>query len=75
MGEPKRHRFVPPPAPCRASLSEALLADEGMLLVALIERARCSEGEQHEIARLAEQLVHAARAGRRESGGVDSFLH
>ena len=75
MGEPKRHRFVPPPAPCRASLSEAMLADEGMLLLALIERARCSEGKQHEIARLAEQLVQAARAGRRESGGVDSFLH
>jgi RHH-type proline utilization regulon transcriptional repressor/proline dehydrogenase/delta 1-pyrroline-5-carboxylate dehydrogenase len=75
MGEPKRHRFVPPPAPGRASLSEALLADEGMLIAALVERARCSEGEQRKIARLAAQLVRAAREGRRESGGVDSFLH
>ena len=46
-----------------------------MLLPALIERARASEDEQHEIARLAAQLVLAARAGRRESGGVNSFLH
>ena len=31
--------------------------------------------EQRKIAQLAEQLVLAARAGRREAGGVDSFLH
>ena len=37
--------------------------------------ARCNEEEQREIAQLAEQLVLAARAGRHEAGGVDSFLH
>jgi RHH-type transcriptional regulator, proline utilization regulon repressor / proline dehydrogenase / delta 1-pyrroline-5-carboxylate dehydrogenase len=75
MGEPKRHRFAAAPAPSRAALSQALVVDEDALVASLVERARCSEGEQREIARLAEQLVRAARAGRRESGGVDSFLH
>ena len=75
MGEPKRHKFALSPTTSRASLSEALLADEGKLVSALIKRARCSEDEQRQIARLAGELVLAARAGRRESGGVDSFLH
>ena len=75
MGEPKRHKFASSLATSRAPLSEALLADEDKLVSALIERARCSESEQCEIARLARELVLAARAGRRESGGVDSFLH
>jgi RHH-type proline utilization regulon transcriptional repressor/proline dehydrogenase/delta 1-pyrroline-5-carboxylate dehydrogenase len=52
-----------------------LLADEDTLVALLIEKARCSEAEQREIAGLAEQLVRAARAGRSETGGVDSFLH
>ena len=70
MGEPKFKSLR-----SRGALSETLVADESKLVSALIERARCSEGEQREIARLAEQLVRAAGAGRRKSGGVNSFLH
>src|SRR5512134_1410580 len=61
--------------PSRAGLSQKLLADEDEVVAALIDKARCSESEQRDIAQLAEQLVLAARAGRREAGGVDSFLH
>jgi RHH-type transcriptional regulator, proline utilization regulon repressor / proline dehydrogenase / delta 1-pyrroline-5-carboxylate dehydrogenase len=73
MAEPK---FAGNPAvPGRAALSAALLADEGRLVAALVEQARFSAEQQSEIARLAEKLVTAARGGRRDQGGVDSFLH
>jgi RHH-type transcriptional regulator, proline utilization regulon repressor / proline dehydrogenase / delta 1-pyrroline-5-carboxylate dehydrogenase len=75
MGEPKLKIGERLSLPSRAALGEALLADEDTLVASLIEKARCSETEQREIASLAEQLVRAARAGRRETGGVDSFLH
>jgi RHH-type transcriptional regulator, proline utilization regulon repressor / proline dehydrogenase / delta 1-pyrroline-5-carboxylate dehydrogenase len=75
MGEPKFKVGENLSLRSRAGLSQALLADEDKLVAALIEKARCREVEQREIARLAEKLVLAARAGRRESGGVDSFLH
>ena len=75
MGEPELHIAETSALPSRADLSEALLADEGKLVAAMVERARFSDDEGHEIARLAEQLVQAARAGRSEQGGVDSFLH
>lgn len=75
MGEPKLKIGAPPITPDGKGLSEALLADEDKLVSALIEQARFSEEEQREIARLAGRLVQAARAGRRESGGVDSFLN
>jgi RHH-type proline utilization regulon transcriptional repressor/proline dehydrogenase/delta 1-pyrroline-5-carboxylate dehydrogenase len=41
----------------------------------LIARARAGAVERERIERLAVRLVEAARAGRKESGGVDSFLH
>ena len=75
MGEPKLKIGENLSLPRRAGFREALLADEDQLVAALIERARCNEEEQREIAQLAEQLVLAARAGRHEAGGVDSFLH
>jgi RHH-type transcriptional regulator, proline utilization regulon repressor / proline dehydrogenase / delta 1-pyrroline-5-carboxylate dehydrogenase len=75
MGEPKVDIAARLDAPSRESLSAGLLMDEDKLVAALIEGARFSPVQQAEIARLAEQLVKAARAGRRESGGVDSFLH
>ncbi|MGB3022268.1 MAG: proline dehydrogenase family protein, partial [Methyloceanibacter sp.] len=56
-------------------MSEALLADEDSLVPALIEQARTSAEERREIEALATRLVQAARKGRHESGGVDSFLH
>ena len=75
MGEPKLKIGQNLSLPSRDGLSQELLADEDRLVASLIERARCTENEQREIARLAEQLVLAARAGRSEAGGVDSFLH
>jgi RHH-type proline utilization regulon transcriptional repressor/proline dehydrogenase/delta 1-pyrroline-5-carboxylate dehydrogenase len=75
MGEPKLHVAQTSVLPTRARLNEALLADEGKLVATLIEQARVSEAEGNEIARLAERLVQAARAGRPEQGVVESFLH
>ena len=75
MGEPKLHIAETSVLPSRAGLSEALHADEGKLVAALIEKARFSDDERQEVARLAGQLVQVARAGRAEQGGVDSLLH
>ena len=75
MGEPKPHIGHSVRLPSRAGISEALLAPEGPLVQALIEQARFSEAQRRDIATIASDLVKAARAGRRESGGVDSFLH
>src|SRR5207342_2479728 len=75
MGEPKLNISQNLSLPSRAGLSQRLLADEDKLVADLIERARCNDVEQRKVAQLAEQLVLAARAGRREAGGVDSFLH
>ena len=75
MGEPKLKIGASLSPPDRKRLSEALLADEDSLVPALIEQARMSAEEQREIEALAARLVRAARKGRRESGGVDSFLH
>ena len=75
MGEPRVEIAERLSLPDRRELNKALLGDEETLVAALIERARASEDEQREIAGIAEKLVLAARAGRRESGGVDSFLH
>jgi RHH-type transcriptional regulator, proline utilization regulon repressor / proline dehydrogenase / delta 1-pyrroline-5-carboxylate dehydrogenase len=59
----------------QSAIGEALLAEEGPLVEALIEQARVSEAEQRRIELIATDLVEAARAGRGEAGGVDSFLH
>ncbi len=63
--------FMPSPD----SLSRTLLADEDRLVTGLIDRAQVGEPERRAIALLALQLVQAARAGRSERGGVESFLH
>ncbi|HSD92903.1 MAG TPA: bifunctional proline dehydrogenase/L-glutamate gamma-semialdehyde dehydrogenase, partial [Methyloceanibacter sp.] len=65
----------PAQLPSRAAISEALLAEEGPLVEALMAKARVGAAERDRIERLAIRLVEAARAGRKESGGVDSFLH
>ncbi|MGH8570025.1 MAG: proline dehydrogenase family protein, partial [Gammaproteobacteria bacterium] len=75
MGEPKRHVGPSAQLPGRTAISEALLAEEGPLVEALIAEARFSAEERRRIEALASDLVKAARAGRKESGGVDSFLH
>ena len=51
-----------------------MLADEDTLVTALISKARFSSKAQQRIAAVARKLVEAARTGRREQGGVDSFL-
>ena len=75
MAEPRRRVVGSGNLPGREGLAEALLADEDKLVSSLTEKARFSDDQQDEIARLARRLVEAARKGRRESGGVDSFLH
>lgn len=61
--------------PGREAIGAALFAEEGPLVEALIARARTSDEQRREIARLATNLVRAAREGRREQGGIDSLLH
>src|SRR4029079_11899267 len=75
MGEPRIEIAARLCLPDRADLNKALLGDEETLVASLIARARTSEDEQRQIAGLAERLMLAAREGRRETGGVDSFLH
>src|SRR6478609_8896700 len=75
MGEPRIEIAARLCLPDRADLNKALLGHEETLVAALIARARASEDERREIAAIAERLVLAAREGRRETGGVDSFLH
>jgi RHH-type transcriptional regulator, proline utilization regulon repressor / proline dehydrogenase / delta 1-pyrroline-5-carboxylate dehydrogenase len=64
-----------PGASSRESLSAGLLTDEDTLVGTLIDQARFSPEQEAPITRLAEKLVKAAREGRRDTGGVDSFLH
>lgn len=61
--------------PSREAIGATLLAEEGSLVEGLIAKARVNEAEGRRIERLATKLVEAARAGRHETGGVDSFLH
>ncbi|HWM31858.1 MAG TPA: bifunctional proline dehydrogenase/L-glutamate gamma-semialdehyde dehydrogenase PutA [Methyloceanibacter sp.] len=75
MAKPKRETETGVHLPSRAAIGLALLAEEGRLVESLIAKARVSEEERQRIERLAVMLVQAARAGRHEAGGVDSFLH
>jgi RHH-type proline utilization regulon transcriptional repressor/proline dehydrogenase/delta 1-pyrroline-5-carboxylate dehydrogenase len=75
MAEAKRHMEPGTRLPSRAAIGKALLVEEGPLVQTLIGQARFSEAQRGRIETLAIRLVEAARAGRKESGGVDSFLH
>jgi RHH-type proline utilization regulon transcriptional repressor/proline dehydrogenase/delta 1-pyrroline-5-carboxylate dehydrogenase len=75
MGKPKHEIGAPAAWPGRGAINAALLAEEGPLVEELLAKARTSDEERREIGRLAVSLVKAARAGRREQGGVDSLLH
>ncbi len=75
MGEPKRDIAAPSSLPGRQAISEALLADEGSLVESLISQVRFGHEDRRQIERLATKLVKAAREGRHEQGGIDSFLH
>ena len=70
-----RDDLITPNLPNRAAINTALLAEEGPLVEALIAKARFSAAERNRIESIATRLVEAARAGRGESGGIDSFLH
>ena len=61
--------------PDREAIGKALLAEEGPLVEALIERARVNDETRLRIEQLAGTLVEATRAGSVKGGGVDSFLH
>ncbi len=75
METPSGHRGPGADLPTRRAIGEALLADEDGMVEASIARARVSPEQARRIEALATRLVEAARAGRKTSGGVDSFLH
>jgi RHH-type proline utilization regulon transcriptional repressor/proline dehydrogenase/delta 1-pyrroline-5-carboxylate dehydrogenase len=74
MGEPKVDTAASPKLPSREAIGQSLLADEDRLVGALTEKARFDKTERRRMETVATRLVEAARAGRHESGGVDSFL-
>ena len=51
------------------------LADETAVLRTLLPLARQPQAQNRRVAVLARRLVKAARAGRRQFGGVDAFMH
>lgn len=59
----------------RERIAENYFHDESHLVRTLAERARMTVGQNEEVMRIAEQLVAAARTGRRKFGGVDAFMH
>jgi len=75
MGAPKLDIAAIPKLPSREAISAALLTDEDPLVAALIAKARFGGDERQRIEAVATKLVEAARVGRHEGGGVDSFLH
>src|SRR5262245_2342189 len=75
MAEPKRDVATPPSRPSRQAISDGLLVEEAPLVESLIDQARFTEEERGRIELLASDLVKAARDGRHEQGGIDSFLH
>ena len=75
MGEPRRDHEPTALLPSRAAIGASLLADEAELVETLIAASRFNETQLVEIDKLATRLVAAARDGRADTGGVDSFLH
>ncbi len=61
--------------PHRDEIASHYLTDETRLVSALTERATFTAEEKRRMAGLARRLVHAARAGRNQYGGVDAFLN
>ena len=75
MGEPRRDLEETARLTGREAIGASLLVDEAKIVETLIEAARFNETQRTEIDKLATRLVVAARDGRTETGGVDSFLH
>ena len=61
--------------PPRDEIAANYLADEARVLASLIARSLMTLDEKRRIEDLAKRLVHAARAGRHQHGGIDAFLH
>ncbi len=61
--------------PSEEEIASHYLIDEAQLLKSLVERAYFTVEEKRQINSTARRLVHAARAGRRQYGGVDAFLN
>ena len=58
----------------RPEIAKYYLADEAPLVLELVQAARFDEAETARVEAIARKLVMAARAGRREHGGVDAFM-
>jgi len=60
--------------PPHAHIAASYMTDETELVSGLIAQAEQSAAEQRRVRDIARRLVKAARSGRREYGGIDSFL-
>ena len=61
--------------PDRSAIADHYMVDESRLVSGLIERAHSPGDIRLKIEDLAGQLVHTARQGRRDYGGIDAFMH
>lgn len=61
--------------PGRDEIASNYLADETEIVNKLIEQARVGPELRRDVDSIARQLVHAARAGRRQFGGIDAFMN
>ena len=75
MADALRTTDFRPPLPSRGEIAAYHLTDEDRLVADLIARAASSPDDQRRVDELARRLVHAARMGRRQHGGVDAFMH
>ncbi len=64
-----------PPLPPRDEIAADYLADEARLVAGLISRAMLTLEEKRKVEDVAKRLVHSARAGRQQHGGIDAFLN
>ena len=61
--------------PDRSAIAVKLFADETEIVRSLAAAAELTAEDQRKVAELARQLVAAVRAGRRQQGGIDAFMH
>jgi RHH-type transcriptional regulator, proline utilization regulon repressor / proline dehydrogenase / delta 1-pyrroline-5-carboxylate dehydrogenase len=66
----QRHAPTSAPTP----LTDVAFQDEAEALAGLLPLAELHLEEKRQVDELARKLVHAARAGRKEQGGIDAFL-
>lgn len=61
--------------PRRDAIAANYLADETIVVNGLIEQARLDPTLRRQVNGIARRLVHAARAGRHQFGGIDAFMN